>query len=127
MADHGSTENGINYTDRYINYMELYTVLNEVVVCFAHLHAYGVSKCMFLAGLTGLLIHNLEDINCPPSDSFSHDHCSTLSYQKFPKFACATKTAHSLYDLLMYYVQKKVFVQCPPDMTRHTADFVADV
>jgi len=26
---------------------------------------------------------------------------------------------------LMYYLQKKDFVQCPVDMTRHTADFVA--
>jgi len=40
-------------------------VLKEVVPGFAHLYAYGVSKCTFLAGLTGRPTHNLEDVNCP--------------------------------------------------------------
>ena len=44
---------------------------------------------------------------------------------KFPKFSCATKTAHSLYDWLIYYLQKNDFAQCPADTTRHTADFLA--
>jgi len=125
MADHGSIENGINWTDGHIQYRESHTVINEAVAGFAHLYAYGVSKSTFLAGLTGLPIHNLEDINCPSPDSFNRDRWCTLPCHKFPRFACATKIAHSLYHWLMYYLQKTDFVQCPTDMTRHTAEFVA--
>jgi len=53
MADHGSKENVLYWTDGHIEYTELYTVINEAVVGFAHLYAYGVPKCTFLAGLTG--------------------------------------------------------------------------
>ena len=49
MADHGSTESGINWIDGHIEYRELHMVLNEAVTGFAHLYAYGVSKCTFLA------------------------------------------------------------------------------
>ena len=49
------------------------TVVNEAVSGFAHLYAYGVSKCTTLAGLTGRPIHNLDDVNCPPPDSFNHE------------------------------------------------------
>ena len=127
IADHGTVENGINWADGHIEYKELHTVLNEAVAGFAHLYAYGISKCTFLAGLTGRPIHNLEDVNCPPPDSFNHEHWCTLPCHRFPKYSCATKTANSLYDWLMYYLQKKDFVQCPADMTRHTADFVASL
>jgi len=72
MADHGSTENGINWIDGYIEKREFHTVLNEAVSGFAHLYAYGGSKRTFLAGLTGRPIHNVVDINCPQSDSFNH-------------------------------------------------------
>jgi len=65
MADHGSIENGINWIDGHIEYRQLHMVLNEAVAGFAHLYAYGVSKCTFLAGLPGRPIHNLEDVNCP--------------------------------------------------------------
>ena len=65
IADHGSSENGINWIDGHIDYRELHTVLNEAVAVFVHLYAYGVSKCTFLAGMTGRPNHNLEDINCP--------------------------------------------------------------
>jgi len=65
MADHCSTENGINWIDGHIEYRELHMVLNDDVAGFAHLYAYGVSKCTFLTGLTGRPIHNLEDVNCP--------------------------------------------------------------
>jgi len=53
MADHGSSENGLNFTDGHIEYEELHTVLTEAVGGFQHLYSYGVSKCTFLAGLTG--------------------------------------------------------------------------
>jgi len=127
LADHESTENGINWIDVHIEYRELHMFLNEVVAGFDYLYAYGVSKCTFLAELTGRPIHNLQDVNCPPPDSFNHERWCTLPCHMFPKFSCATKTAHSLYGWLMYYLQKKDFVQCPANMTRHTADFVADL
>jgi len=44
---------------------------------------------------------------------------------KFPKIACASKTAHSFYDWLLHYLQTKDYVQCPSDMSRHIASFVA--
>jgi hypothetical protein len=127
MADHGSSENGIKWADGYIEYKELHTVLNEAVACFALLYAYGVSKCTFLAGLTGRPIHNLEDVNCLPPVSFNHKSWCTMTCHKFPTFSCATKTTHSLYDWLIYYLQKKDYVQSPTDMTRHTAEFVAAI
>jgi len=65
MADHGLVENGINWMDGHIECRELHTVLNETVAGVAHLYAYGISKFTFLAGMTGRLFHNLEDVNCP--------------------------------------------------------------
>jgi len=53
MADHGSPKNGINWAEGHIEYKELHMVLTEAVASFAHLYAYGISKCTFLAGLTG--------------------------------------------------------------------------
>jgi len=120
MADHGSIEKGINRADSHKEYMELHTVLNEAVAGFAHFYANGISKCTFLAGLTARPIHNLEDVNCPPPDSTNREHWCTLPCRRFPKYMCATKTANSLYDWLMYYLQKKDFVQCSADMTRYT-------
>jgi len=127
MSDHGSTENGINWIDEYIEYRKLHTVLNEAVASFVHLYSYGVSKYTFLAALKRRRIHNLEDVNCPLPDSFNHERWCTLPCHKFPQFDCAKKTANSLYDCLMNYLQKKVFVQSSPNMTRHTGDFVASL
>ena len=106
MAYHGSVENGINWTDGHIEYKELHTALNEAVAGFAHLYAYGISKCTFVAGLTGRPILNLEDVNCPPLDSFNHVDWCTLPCHRFPKYSSTTKNAHSLYDWLMYYLLK---------------------
>jgi len=125
LAYHGSKGYGINWIDVHIEYRELHNFLNEAVAGFALLYAYSVSKCTFLAGLTGRPIHYLEDVNCSPPDSFNHERWCTVPCHMFPKFSCATKTAHSIYDFLMYYLQKKDFVQCPNYMTRHSADFVA--
>jgi len=72
MADHGSSENGLNWAEGHIEYKKLRTVLTEAVAGFAHLYAYDVSKCTFLAGLTERPIHNLEDLECPhPSHSIT--------------------------------------------------------
>ena len=125
MANHGSLENGLNWADGHVEYKELNPVITEAVTGFAHIYAHGVLKCTFLAGLTGRPIHNLEDLECLPPTSFSHNYCCTLPCHKFPRFSCVTKIAHSLYVCLMYYLQKKDSVQCPTDMARHTVDFVA--
>jgi hypothetical protein len=53
MADHGSSENGINWADGHIEYKDLHTVVTEAVAGFAHLYAYGDSKVTFLSSLTG--------------------------------------------------------------------------
>jgi hypothetical protein len=53
MADHGSSENGINWADEHIVYKYLHTVVTEAVAGFAHLYAYGVSKVSFLYSLSG--------------------------------------------------------------------------
>ena len=94
MAEHGSIENSINWMDSHIEYKELHTILNEAMAGFAHLYAYGVSKCTILAGLSGRRIHNLEDVNCPPPDSFKHEHWCTLPCHRIPKYTCANKTVH---------------------------------
>jgi len=104
MADHGPKKNGINWIGRHIDYRKLHTVLNEVMAGFAHIYAYGVSKCTFLAELTGRPIHNLGDINCLPPDCFNHERRCNMTCHKFPKFALAAKTAHFFYDLLMLYL-----------------------
>ena len=36
MADHGSFENGINWTDGHTEYKNLHTVVTEAVAGFAH-------------------------------------------------------------------------------------------
>jgi hypothetical protein len=125
MADYGSSENGINWADGHIEYKYMHTVVTEGVAGFAHLYAYGVSKVTFLSSLTERTIHNLQDMDCPTPDSFNHKHWCTMPCQKFPKIACATETAHFFYDWLMHCLQTKDYVQCPSDMSRHTASFVA--
>ena len=39
MAEHGSSQNGLNWADGHIEYKELHTVLTEAVAGFAHLYA----------------------------------------------------------------------------------------
>jgi hypothetical protein len=125
MADHASSENGINWVDGLTEFKDLHTVVTESLAGFAHLYAYGFSKVTFLTTLTARTIQNLEDVDCPPPDTFNHKHWCTLPCHKFPKFACATKTAHSLYDCMMHYLQTKDYVQCSSDMIRHTASSTA--
>ena len=58
MANHDSSENGVNWPDGQIVYRE-YAVVNEAVAGFTHIYAYGFSKFTYLAGLTGRPHHNL--------------------------------------------------------------------
>jgi hypothetical protein len=65
VADHCSSENGLNWADEHFEYKELHTVIIDSVAGFAHLYANGASKCTFLAGQTRQQIHNLEDLDAP--------------------------------------------------------------
>jgi len=70
ITDHGSSENGLNWADGHIEYKELHTILTEAVIGFAHLYTYSVSKCTYLAGLSGRMIHNLDYLECPLTSLF---------------------------------------------------------
>ena len=94
MAVHGSSVYGINWADGHIEYKDLHNVVTEAVAGFAHLYSYGVSKVTFLSNLKERTIHNLEDVECPTPDSFKQKQLYNLPCHKFPKFSCATKTAH---------------------------------
>ena len=61
MRPHGNRENGLNWDDGHIPYNQLSSVLNEAVAGFAHLYAYGDSKCTWISQLLGRPVHNLED------------------------------------------------------------------
>jgi hypothetical protein len=98
MVDHGSYEKGFIWADGHTEYKDLYTVVTEVVAGFTHLYVYGVSKVTFLSTFSRRTIHNLENVDFPTLDSFNYKHWCTLPCYKFPKFDCATKTAHTLYD-----------------------------
>ena len=52
MADHGSSENSINWADEHIEYKELHTVVTEAVAGISHFYTNGVSKVSFLSTLT---------------------------------------------------------------------------
>ena len=84
IEDHGSTVNGINWIDGHMEYTELHTVVNEAVARFAHLYSHGVSKCTFLARLTGRKIQILEYVNCLPGGSFNHDRWLPCLATSFP-------------------------------------------
>jgi len=97
------------------------------VAGFANLYAYGVSKVTFLPILTGRTIHNLEDITRPPSDAFNHKHWFTMPCNKLPKFPCATKTAHSLYDWLMHYLQTNIMSNILPSYTSYCRFYFSSI
>ena len=118
MTFHGCDENGLNWEERHITYHELYTVVSEAVARFAHFYCYGVTKRKFLTELLGRPFLNLQDFNCPQSASFKHLRWCSLPCHKYPNVNCANKTAHSVYDWLMFHLQTKSYVRCPKDMTR---------
>jgi len=81
LADHESSENGLNWADGHIEYKELHTLLTEAVADFAHLYAYGVPKCTILAVMSGS--PNLEDLACPHTSlSITNTgvHCHATSF-----------------------------------------------
>jgi len=119
MRLHGDSENGLNWEDRYIPYNQLSSVLNEAVAGFAHLYAYGDSKCTLISQLLGRPVHNLEDFNCPSPHYFRHKFSCTKPCHRNPSFRCATRHAHSLYEWLMFHLQKMSYVTCPMTNTSY--------
>jgi len=84
---------------------------------------YGVTKCKLLTELWSRPILNLQDFKCPQTTSFNHKCWCSLPFHKFSYVNCATKTAHSFYDWLMFHLKTKSHVRCRKNMTRHTSTF----
>jgi hypothetical protein len=125
MANHGSTENGMNWEDGHIPYTQLPTVLSEAVAGYTHLYAYGDFKCKFLASLINRTFLNLEDLRCPnPQDLRPPEFSCGFPCHKFPCMACPTSCAYTMFKWLLYHFQTMSYVKCPPDFTRHTASFI---
>jgi len=49
MADHGSSENGLNWADGHIEYKEIHTVLTEAVAGFARLFFINANKTKYVS------------------------------------------------------------------------------
>ena len=107
LTGHGYSGNGLNLADGRIGYKELHTVITEAVAVYAHIYVYGVSKFTFLAELGRRPIHNVEYLEFPPPATYNCSRWFILPCHKFPRYPFANKTAHSLYDLLTYSLQKK--------------------
>ena len=127
VRPHWNSEIGLNWDDGHFPYNQLSPVLNEVVAGFAHLYAYGDSKCTLISQLLSRPVHNLEDFYCPSSRYFRPKFSCTKPCHRNPSFRCATRHAHSLYEWLVYHLQKMSYVTCPDDKTRHTPRFVSGI
>jgi hypothetical protein len=75
MEPHGSEENGLNWSDGYIPYDQVFTVLSEAVALYDHLYARGEEKSK-LRDILNRPIHNYETLDCPdPMELKSSFHC----------------------------------------------------
>jgi len=61
-------------------------------------------------------VHNLKDFNCHSPRYFRPKFSCTKPCLTNPSFRCATRDAHSLYEWLMYHLQKMYIL--PALMTR---------
>ena len=127
MRPHGDSENGLNWDGVHILYNQLSSVLNEAVAGFAHFVAYGDCKYTLISQFLCRPVHNLEDFNCPSPRYFRPKFSCIKPCHRNPSFRCATRHVHSLYEWLIYHLQKMSYVTCPDDKTRHTARFVSAV
>ena len=103
----------------------MHTVITEAEAGFVHLYAYGVSRYTFLAGLTGRPIHNLEDLELYPTRLFQSQTLVYIAILQVSKICLRNQNRAFPLRMLMYHLQKKDYVQCPADMTHHSAEFVA--
>jgi len=127
MHPYGSAENGLNWDDGIIPCNQLETALIEAVAGYNHPHSYGIAKCNFLAELNGRPVLNLEDFVCPTQRELRPVYSCVLTCHHFNDISCATRNAHSFYKWLKYHFQTKSYVECPKNMTRHSAMFVSAV
>ena len=127
MHAHGSEENGVNWDDGHISYDQLNRVLNEITAPFDHLYAYGSEKCEILNLHLKRPIHDYEDLKCPDPSKLTSDVRCYLNCHKFPHLRCATKNAFAAHNLLLYHFQKKSYIICPKDKTRHTAESASGI
>ena len=125
MRPHGNCEKCLNWDHGHIPYTQFSSVLNEAVAGFAQLYSYGDSKCTLISQLLGRPVHNLEDLNCPSPCYFRPKYSRTKPCHRNPSFRCATRHAHSLYEWLMYHLQKISYITSPDDKTLHTARFIS--
>ena len=115
MRPHGESENGVNLDDGQIPHNQLSLVLNDAVAGFAHLYAYGDSKCTLISQLLGRPVHNLEDYNCPSLRFFRPNFCCTKPCHRNPSFRCATRR---IFPLRVANVPPPENVMLPALMTR---------
>ena len=120
-------KNGINWNDGYIPYNSLKLILEEATAGFTHLYAYGQDKCTFLSELTNRTFINLEEFNCPNPTNLKHEISCTFPCHKFNDVRCATKHAEAMFRWLMYHIQAKKNVRCPPVPDRHSASFISAI
>jgi hypothetical protein len=65
LAPHCDLENGLNWADGYIPYIQLLHMLNEAVAGYVNLYSYGAANCSFLSGLLGRTVTYLTEVGCP--------------------------------------------------------------
>jgi len=124
MAPHGSKVNGLSWDDGHLEYDRLYTTLKEAVSGYAHLYAYGDEKTKILTEMLGRAVQNLESLGCPSPYGLKSDFsCSLPCHKNYLNIHCATRSAYNLYRWLMYHLLSRRYINCPPDSTRHTAEF----
>jgi len=120
-----SRGNGVSWDDGHISYSELHAVLKETVAGYVRLYAYGTDKSDYLSDMINRTFPNLEDFNRQQSRDLKSDISCGFPCHKFPTTRCATRTAHCLYEWLMYHFQTKANVNRPKDFTRHTSTFIS--
>ena len=127
VGPHGSEENGLNWNDGFIPYDQLFTLLNEAVAIYDHLYAMGNDKCQLLNGILGRPVHNFETLQCPDPQELKSDVHFYFTCHSYTHIRCATRNAWALHCWLQYHFRTKSYIKCPPNLTRHTAQFSSDV
>ena len=124
MANHGSSENGINCAAGHIEHKDLNTVVTEAVAglltstptasikSLSSIPSRDVRLITYRMSIVQPLIHSIINTVVP---------CQASNSQNF----LAQPKRLTFYDWLIHYLQTKDYVQCPSDNTRHTVSFFA--
>jgi hypothetical protein len=127
LEPHGSKENGLYWSDGYIPYDKLQTVLSEAVAIYDHLYDRGEDKCELLNGILNRPIHNYEDLEFPdPMELMSDVHCY-LTCHRYPNIRCASRNAYALHCWLLYHFKTKSYIKYPCNHGRHSVQFASGV